>query len=124
MDASTNLLTRGQNDLLLRWCRGQPLDDIATDVGSSPGTVRVQLQQLRLLGLAGRLVNPVELAARDDLGYCRALGPERPGATCREPSCPRGRIRHSVCCRAHHFRMVMGRDMPAEGDDERGRRGS
>ena len=40
------------------------------------------------------------------------LGEEHAEERCRHPDCPRGRVRHSVFCRVHHYESVSASPCP------------
>ena len=49
---------------------------------------------------------------KSDREFYELLGPERQDEPCRRQNCGRGRISHSIFCRAHHFEHLLGRSCP------------
>jgi hypothetical protein len=47
-----------------------------------------------------------------DREFYASLGAEQQDARCRREGCSRGRVKHSVLCRVHHFESIHGRPSP------------
>ncbi|WP_166832115.1 hypothetical protein [Thalassoroseus pseudoceratinae] len=48
----------------------------------------------------------------EDRNFYEFLGPESDSVSCKRDVCDRGRVKHSVFCRPHHFENVKGRPSP------------
>lgn len=53
-----------------------------------------------------------EVIAGLDRKFFDALGPEREGTRCKNPSCTRGMVQFSAFCAAHHFKKIRGKPCP------------
>jgi hypothetical protein len=50
----------------------------------------------------------------EDKEFWATLGAETGPNSCNEPGCGRLRVKHSVFCPLHHFKMIKGRPPPAD----------
>jgi hypothetical protein len=53
-----------------------------------------------------------QLTLESDRQFFESLGPEDPSRRCRQPGCPRGTVKFSVLCAAHHFEDLRGKPYP------------